>query len=143
MRNQDMEANMSDYLALKTAVEISDWMEHNHSVYCPDGGSEPVSLQGFIEYVEEDRPDALPDGMLRFGVEHTVFTEDGWPLVSLERVYMAKNAEEALAQYVFGPSKHLSGSGDSYVGVILRTNLTDWPQEIKVFEMAEGTDSFY
>jgi len=134
---------MSEYLTLKNPEAIGNWMDQNYSIYYPDGGGKAMTPQELLEYTGENPSDQLLDGMLYFGIEHTVFTADGWPLVTLERVFVANNAEDALAKYVFGPSKHLTGSGNNYIGVILRTNLTDRPQKIHVLRLAEGTDSFY
>ena len=134
---------MSEYITLESPSEIDNWIDQNHSTYYPHGDGKGMTLQELLECTEENQSDQLPDGMLYFGVKHTVFAADGRPLVTVERVFAAKNAEEALAGYVFGPTKHVSGRGNNYLGVILRTNLTDRPQRIRVFRMAEGTDCFY
>ena len=134
---------MSEYLTLKNPEAIDNWMEQNYPIYYPDGGGKAMTPQELIEYTEEEQPDQLLDGGLYFGVSHTVYDTDGWPLVTVQRVFTAKDAEEAMAKYVFKPSKQISGRGNNYLAVILRTSLTDRPQEISVFKLAEGTDSFY
>ncbi len=134
---------MSEYFTLENPEEIGSWMDLNYPIYCLGRERKAMTPSELLEYKEEEQPDQLTDGNHYYGVVRTVYTADDWPLITLERVFVAKSAEEALAGYVFGPSKHMSGRGSKYLGVILRTNRTDRPQDINVFRLAEGTDSFY
>jgi hypothetical protein len=79
------------------------------------------------------RPDALP--IMR--------EADGWPIVTLGRVYRAKSPEEALKRYLFGYKGHQSGTGEDCVYCHVRENYWHEPQEIQVLVLAEDTDCFF
>jgi len=76
-------------------------------------------------------------------VEHTLGTGDGSPLITLVRVYRARDAEDALMQYAYGPSRHHAGRGTEYVDVTLRDSFNHLPQQISVYKLAGTTDSLW
>lgn len=50
-----------------------------------------------------------------YGVQHFFSTTGGDPLVCLQRVFTASDAEEALQQYLMEPAERAFGRGDQYI----------------------------
>lgn len=68
MRNKHKEVTMNEHIKLNFGREIREWMEANVPADYAEIGKEPI------------------DGKY-YGVEHTVFTLESDPILSVARVY--------------------------------------------------------
>lgn len=127
-------------MILKTAKEIREWMSTQTPPVTELHAYTPRELHA-MDFSKPSRK--VPDDGQYYGVVHILHTADGCPLITLRRVYIAKNADEALRWYLFGPSRHPSGRGEECVDVTLWKNFRREPQRIDVFPLTEGTDHFY
>jgi hypothetical protein len=130
-----LEVKMSDNIRLDNLKSIKKWIEKHM----------PAERHLVVQSVDEilKAPIREPRGKgVFYGVQHILYADDGSPLVAFGRVYRAKNAEEALERYVFGPSRHVSGKGEQCIDVTLYDDFKRAVQEITVFRLAEGTDKF-
>ncbi|MFC1949018.1 hypothetical protein ACFLW0_02465 [Chloroflexota bacterium] len=124
---------MTEFIELNNTKEIREWMEAN-----PRRGTlRGLTLQELINSVEIKKE--VPKDGNYYGIKHTY---DG-PDITLGQVYIAKDAKEALQQYLFAPNTHQAGVGEECISFKLRDNFWYEPQQIRVFKLAEGTDSFY
>ena len=99
---------MSEKIVLKSGKDIRDWAQNNSfDVVDVDFGSPRFFQARFT-------PTAGP--MLLFAVEHTYFTDDGKPLVTVRRVLRSTDAEGALHQYLYGARDQSAGAGEYAVG---------------------------
>ena len=135
-----------DALRLRSATEVRDWMQHNPPPV-PIGGTKVLTIEE-LEQLDESEPDSCGSpadsaNQRLFGVEHSIYTVNGWMITTLRRVYQASSAEEALSEYLYGPSYHQSGRGVQCVGFIMREDWRYEMQEIEVYELAPDTDCFF
>jgi len=132
---------MSESIQLNSGEEIREWMQQNEP---PVGKMQTFTYQQFLEMPDEQiKSKPEPKDGDHWGVVHALFTDDGWPMVDVGRVYVAGSAEEALQQYLFGPGIHQSGHGGECVCFLVRHEFWHEMQEINVFRLAEGTDFFF
>ncbi len=126
---------MSDYIKLDDLEAIKKWIEANP----------PKEVELIIQSAEDFKKKRIEQpakGGVFYGVQHIYYDADGQAVIALGGVYRAKTAEEALAQYVYGPSRHMTGTGEDCVDVTTYDNFKRSPQEIAVFQLARGTDRF-
>lgn len=124
---------MSEVIKLEELKVIKKWIETNTPKVSP------IIIFTAEKIKTSEHKKTTNTGGTYFAVEHTLYTEKGWPLVTLSRIFRAKDAENALSQYIFGPSRHTSGKGEEFVDVTFRDNFTRVEQEIQVFKIKEGT----
>jgi hypothetical protein len=142
MRKNIWEVEMSEHIVLEGPKAIGEWIDDNAKQHRQNHPAQRLTLHNLKEYQEEDKITQDADGKVYYGIRHTIYTPDGWPLVTLQRIYLARNAEEALEKYIFGPTRHRVGHREDCIDVTLRTNLMDRYQTIRAFKLWEGTDHF-
>jgi len=128
---------MSEYIELNSGKEIRQWEETN-----PPNTVEEKTILGNMTFTSHELV-PKPGPKYFYGVQHFFYTTDGDPLVCLQRVFEASDAEEALQQYLIEPAERAFGKGDQYIS--FKVYLTPWAyeeQEIRVLKLAEGTDHF-
>ena len=131
---------MSEYITLDCATEIRQWMKAN----APKIPVEKLkTLAEFLATTIDNEAINEPADRKYYGVMNILYTTNYKPLVSIRRVYWARDAEHALQQYLFGHARHQAGTGEQCVDVTILDNFNYEPQEIKVFPLAAGTNKFY
>jgi len=134
---------MSKYIKLDTGKEIREWIV-NHP---PERETLTVKTQNEMiaeppDSLEKDSNNDTSKDNVYFGVNHTICTNEGHPIVTLGRVYLVKDAEEALSRYIFDYGVHQSGKGVDCVYFKIRQYFWYELQEISVFRLADGTNNF-
>ena len=100
---------------LNNTKEIRDWKRKNRPIRKEE---DKMGIQN-LEELLNDQPDGdaeMAENERYFGVEHTICLPNGWPILTIERVYHTTDEQAALQKYLFGPHKHVSGHGEKYVG---------------------------
>ena len=99
---------MSEQISLYNGREIRDWIEKNgFDVLSPESGAPRFFQPRFT-------PAAGPTYL--FSVEHTYSSGDGQPMISVDRVFRATSAEDALQQYLRESKGRFHGTGEERVG---------------------------
>ena len=98
---------MSERIILGTGSEIREWAAKN--------GFDVVDLESDGPRFFQPRFVPTPGPMLLFTVEHTYFTNDGQPMVSVKRIIRSASAEDALYQYFREPKERSAGEAEHLV----------------------------
>lgn len=131
---------MSEFIELKNAKEIRQWREAHR----PETGMKVESLREILEAPKTSHElDKQSEESTYYGVQHLLYTSGGEALICLQRVFLAKDAEEALQQYIFEAAERSSGRGEQYISFKLYDDFNYEPQKISVIKLAKGTNHFF
>ena len=131
---------MKDFINLDSGRAIREWADAHCPTVPQDKYSRPMTIQELLEiHPSKLKAEKTVDMHTSFRIEHSLGLPDGWTLVTIERVILAKDAEEALEQYIFDPdSRSIVGQYGESLAVIIRDNFRQEPQRITVYR-----DSLY
>jgi len=126
---------MNDFIDLDSGKAIRKWTDTRHLTISPDKYSRLMTTKESLEY----RPPAAESKkavgrQILYRIEHSLGLSDGWTLVRIERAILAKDAEDALEQYIFdSDSVCMRGEEGESLAVIVGDNYKHEPQRIKVY----------
>jgi hypothetical protein len=131
-------AKSEEGLTLDGASGIRAWVDANPPAFAK---TQEETREGvFITSVLVE-----PPGETRlFGVEHSIYKPDGYPLLMFARVYAAVDPRHALHQYLYSemPERRYGRGVDHVYIKLYDLDFTYQAQEIRVFPLWEGTDQF-
>lgn len=126
---------ISDNITLDNATVIREWAE-KHLKPRPLDSKSTNELLADAQIQEELTPDKA-----FYGVQHFFSTQDGDPLIVVQRVFDCDSAEDALEAYLGEAAERVEGRGESYISFKIYDNLWYPNQEIRVLKLVG--DSFF
>ena len=126
---------MNDFINLESGKAIRKWADARYLTIPPDTYSQLMTTKEFLEYHPPTAESKKASGrQIIYTIKHSLGLSDGWTLVRIERAILAKDAEDALEQYIFdSDSLCMVGEEDESLAVIIRDNYKHEPQRIKVY----------
>ena len=126
---------MKDFINLESGMAIRKWADARRLTIPPDKYSRLMTIKELLEYRPPTAESKKASGrQIIYRIEHSLGLLDGWTLVRIERAILAKDAEDALEQYVFdSDSLCMVGVEDESLAVIIRDNYKHEPQRIQVY----------
>ena len=121
---------MSEHLELQSSKEIRDWIDKN--------GFDIVNLDSEAPRFFQPKYTVAVGPMHIYGIQHTYLTNEGHPLVSVQRSFSAPDAEDAFQQYLQEPKERSFGGGEERVGFKLYMKPGAWENEtVSIFAESE------
>jgi len=126
---------MEDFINLESGKAIRKWADAQYPTIPPDKYSQLMTVKELLEYRPPTAESKKAAGrQIIYRIEHSLGLPDGGTLVRIERAILAKDAEDALEQYIFdSESLCMVGEEDESLVVIIRDNYKHEPQRIKVY----------
>lgn len=126
---------MNDFINLESGKAIRKWSDARRLTIPPDKYSQLMTVKELLEYRPPTAEAKKAAGrQIIYRIEHSLGLPDGWTLVRIERAILAKDAEDALEQYIFdSDSVCIVGEEGESLAVIIRDNYKHEPQRIKVY----------
>lgn len=126
---------MKDLINLESGKAIKEWADARRLTIPPDKYSRLMTIKELPEYHPPRLESKKALGrQIIFRIEHSLGLPDGWILVRIERAILAKDAGDALEQYIVDPdSLCMVGEEGESLAVIIRDNYKHAPQRIKVY----------